>query len=176
MNYLDQILELWLPTKSSRLIAALSITLGTSAIFLPQFLNMLCIQLSDHTTLLIRIALPLLTWLFGTFLVLHIVVQHSKTLKSQKQPTLPILPPVAKPTILPKEQADILILLSRQGELFTFQIAKLLNISEDTAKYHLEELRKNKFIKVGLPTLPGQHLWIIEHKAKKYLIENKLIS
>ena len=87
--------------------------------------------------------------------------------------------PAAKPAVLPKEQLDILILLSRQGELFTFQIAKLLDISEDIAKYHLQELHKKQFVgELTLPYrgLPGQHSWTINDKGKKYLIENKLIS
>ena len=179
MNYLDQILEVWLPTRWSRLTAGLSITSGTGAIFLPEFLKLLCIQLSDHTILLLRIAVPLLIWLFGTFLVLLMVVQYSKTLKTQKQPPLPILPSVVKPAQLPKEQVDILMLLSRQGELFTFQIVQILNISNDIAKYHLQELRRNKFVtESSLPyrDLPGQHSWSINDKGTKYLIENKLIS
>lgn len=179
MNYLDQILETLLPTKSSRLIAGSSITLGISAIFLPEFLKLLCIKLSDHTTLLIRIATPLFLWLLGALIVLSIVVQYSKTLKAKKQAPLPIPPPVAIPTQLPKEQVAILIHLSKQGELFTFQIAKLLDISEDITKYHLQELRKKQFVReLTLPYkgLPNQHSWTINDKGKKYLIENKLIS
>ena len=179
MNYRDQILELWLPTKSSRLIAGLSTTLGASAFLLPEFLNTMSIRTPCHLTLLIRIGSPLLIWLLGSLFVLHTVVQYSKTVKVQKQIPLPIPPSVAKPTQLPKEQIDILVLLHKQGELFTFQIAKLLDISEDIAKYHLQKLRTNKLItELGLPYrgLPGQHSWHINDKGKEYLIENKLIS
>lgn len=82
--------------------------------------------------------------------------------------------------LLDKEKTDILLLLHKnKGELFTFQIAKTLNISEDIAKYHLEELRKNKLIeRSDLPYrgLPGQQSWALNDKGTKYLIENKLIS
>jgi hypothetical protein len=163
------------------LIAGSSITLGINAIFLPEFLKLLCIKLSDHTTLLIRIATPLFLWLLGAFIVLSIVVQYSKTLKTQKQPPLPILPPIVKPTQLPKEQKNILLLLFEQGELLTFQIAQGLNMEdkEDIVKYHLQELAKRDLVRgIHLPGIgpPGQSSWFITDKGKKYLIENKLIS
>jgi len=85
MNYLDEILEFWLPTKWSRLIAGLSTTLGIISYFLSDFLNTINIQIPYHLTPLIRIATPLLIWLLGSLFVLHIVVQHAKTTKSQKQ-------------------------------------------------------------------------------------------
>ena len=179
MSFLTPILENWLPTKWSRLIAGSTTTLVPISVALPEFLQRFDIQLSKENTLLIRVSVPLVLLWIGTFLVLLIVVQHSKTLKSQKQPQLPMPLPAAKPAVLPKEQLDILILLSKQGELFTFQIAKLLDISEDIAKYHLQELRKKQFVReLTLPYrgLPGQHSWTINDKGKKYLIENKLIS
>jgi len=142
---------------------------------------MLCIILSDHTILLIRIAMPLLIWLLGSLLVLYTVVQYYKNFNSQKQLPPPIPPPIAKPTELPKEQTDILLLLFEQGELLTFQIAQRLNMEdkEEIVKYHLRELTQKKFIKeLSLPGIgpPGQHSWFITDKGKKYLIENKLIS
>jgi hypothetical protein len=173
------ILETWLPTTWSRLTAGASISSAIGAFFLPEFLRLLYIQISDRITLLIRIGMPLLVLLSGTFLVLLIVVQHYKTLRSQKQPPSPMPQPVTKPAVLPKEQVDILILLSRQGELFTFQVTKLLDISEAITKYHLQELRKKQFVmELTLPYrgLPGQHSWTINDKGTKYLIENKLIS
>jgi len=76
-----------------------------------------------------------------------------------------------------KEKIKILLLLHNgKGGLFTFQIAQNLKLSEDIVKYHLQELRKTRLIREGLPTLPGQHSWNIEDKGTKYLIENKLIS
>jgi len=175
------ILEAWLPTTWSRLTAGASISSAIGAFFLPEFLRLLCIQISDRITLLIRIGMPLLVLLSGTFLVLLIVVQHSKTLKSQKQPQLPMPLPVAKPTQLPKEQIDILRLLFEQGELLTFQIAQRVNMEqkEDIVKYHLRELTKRDFVReIGLPGIgpPGQSSWFATDKGKTYLIENKLVS
>lgn len=175
------ILEAWLPTTWSRLTAGATISSAIGAFFLPEFLRLLCIQISDRITLLIRIGMPLLVLLSGTFLVLLIVVQHSKILKSQKQPQLPMPPPVAKPTQLPKEQIDILLLLFEQGELLTFQIAQSLNMEdkEEIIKYHLQELVKGGLVRgIHLPGIgpPGQSSWFIYDKGKKYLIESKLIS
>jgi hypothetical protein len=179
MNYLDQILEFWLPTKSSRLIAGLSITLGVGAFLLPEFLSTLSIQIPGHLALLIRIVTPILLWLLGSLLVLHTVVQYSKTLKAQNQLPPPIPQAISKPVKLPKDQEDLLILLYKQGELLTFQIAQSLNMTEDIAKYHLKELTPKKFVReINLPGIgpPGQSSWFVTDKGKKYLIENKLIS
>jgi len=175
MGLRDDILESLLPTKWSRWIASLSIISGIAVFFLPESLKLLCIKISDSTALLLRISLPLFLWLLGSLLVLAIVVQYCKTLKTQKQPPSPILPPIAKPVQLPKEQIEILLLLLKQGELFIFQITQTLNISEPIIKYHLQELYKNNFILQGLPTKPGRP-WHITDKGTKYLIENKLIS
>ena len=134
------------------------------------------IDLSKLADYPLWVKLLALAWLFLTILLAIIILFKKPQQKPQNQSPSQIPQAISESVKLPKEQEDILIFLSKQGESFTFQIAKLLTISEDIAKYHLEELRRNKFIKIGLPTLPGQHLWSIEHKAKKYLIENKLIS
>src|SRR3972149_1086668 len=93
MNYQDQILELWLPTRSQRLIAGLSTALGTGAFLLPEILHKVSIRIPCHLTLLTRIGAPLLIWLIGSLFVLHTVVQYSKTLKTQNQsPPSPQIP------------------------------------------------------------------------------------
>lgn len=180
MKYLDQILELWLPTKLSILIAGLSTTLGASAFLLPEFLNIMSIRIPCHLTLLIRIGSPLLLWLLGSLFVLHTVVQYSKTLRSQKTSPPPILSPIAKLPQLSQELIDILIVLF-SNELLTFQIAQKLNMEnkEEIVKSHLRKLANGGFIKeINLPGIgpPGQSSWFITNKGKDYLIENKLIS
>jgi hypothetical protein len=179
MGLRDDILESLLPTKWSRWIAALSIASGTASFFLPEFLKLVCIKISECTALLLRISTPLFLWLLGSLIVLAIVVQYSKVLKVQKQAPLPISTPVAKPSKLPKEQTHILLLLFKQGELLTFQIAQSLNMLEDIAKYHLKKLTKEDFVReINLPGIgpPGQSSWFITDNGKKYLIENRLIS
>jgi hypothetical protein len=181
MKYLDEILEFWLPTKPSRLIAGISILIGLSAIGLPEFLQLLCIKMPDHIALLIRIGAPLLIWLLGSLFALNSVVQYSKTLKVPKQVSPSIAPPIPKPTQFPKEQTDILLILHQQGTLHTFEVAQRLNMEkkEDIVKYHLQALKQMGFVKeISLPIkgLPGQSSWFITDKGKKYLIENKLIS
>jgi predicted nuclease with TOPRIM domain len=79
--------------------------------------------------------------------------------------------------LLDKEETEILLFLfNHHSDALTFQIAKSLNLSEDIAKYHLEELHQKKFIRISFPIVPGQDSWTIEQKGKKYLVENKLIS
>ena len=177
MNLLDPFLEAWLPTKWSRLIAGLSIVLTAAAIALPEFLQKFDIQLSKEKILLIRVSVPLLILWLGTFFVLLMIVQHYKTLKSQKQPHSSMSMLATKQAALPKEQVDILLcIFEKTGDTLTFEIVQSLNVSEDIAKYHLQELCKKQFISKSLPVLPGQHSWNINDKGKKYLIENKLIT
>jgi hypothetical protein len=175
------ILESWLPTTWSRRTAVASIPIAVGAFFLPEFLRLLYIETSRCTTLLIRIGTPLLVLLFGTFAVLLMVVQYSKTLKSEKAPSL-LMPPLSpKINKLPKEQTDILIVLYKYGEHLTFQIAQRINMEkkEDIVKYHLRELAPKGFVKELTEAHSGprgQSSWFITDKGKKYLIENKLIS
>ena len=80
-------------------------------------------------------------------------------------------------SLLDTEKINILFLLHKnKGGLMTFQIAQNLKISEDIANYHLQELRKDRLIRGGLPVMPGQDSWNIGDRGTKYLIENKLIS
>ena len=66
-------------------------------------------------------------------------------------------------TLLDKEKIDILLFLNpRHDESMTYHIAQSLNVSEDVALYHLEELRKQKLIREGLPIVRGQKTWVIE--------------
>lgn len=83
MNYLDQILESWLPTRWSRVIAGLTIVIAGASIALPEFLQKFDIQLSKGNIVLIRVAVPLLILWLGTLVVLLIVVQNSALFKDQ---------------------------------------------------------------------------------------------
>ena len=179
MNYLDQILEFWLPTKPSRLIAGLSTTLGAGAFLLPEFLNTLCIRLPDHLTLLVRIATPLLIWLLGSLFVLHAVVQYSKSIKAQEKPPLTTPIPVAQPIQLPKEQINILKFLFKQNKLPIEQIAQALGYEIQVATFHLQELKINNMVSCApshFRNEPPSWKWSLAQEGRRYLIENKLIS
>ncbi len=91
------------------------------------------------------------------------------------------LPPIVEPIEPPKEQTDILILLFKEGEHLTFQIAQMLTMEkkEEIVKYHLQELTQRGFVtEIDLPGIGplGQSSWFITDKGKKYLIENKIIT
>ena len=70
MGSLDQILELWLPTKQSRAIAVSCISLGLLAIGLPEFLQKFGAKFQAQEILLIRTTAPLTIWLIGSLSVL----------------------------------------------------------------------------------------------------------
>ncbi len=80
MDLLHSIIEKWLPTKWSRLIAATSLSMAIGAIFLPETLKSIGIQISEEKALLIRISVPLSLLCFGLLSVLYLVVYHSRSL------------------------------------------------------------------------------------------------
>jgi len=80
MNMMHSILEEWLPTKWSRLIAGSSLSLALGAIFLPETLKSIGIKIAEETALLIRISIPLALLCFGLLAVLFLVVRHSRSL------------------------------------------------------------------------------------------------
>ncbi len=79
MNLWNSILEEWLPTKLSRLIAAASLSLAIGAIFLPESLSTIQVQLSKETALLVRLVAPLSICLVGSFSVLVCVARYSRS-------------------------------------------------------------------------------------------------
>lgn len=80
---LDYTLESCLPTKLSILIAGSSISLAALAIGLPEYLQKMGLPLREEKTLLLRIVAPLTLLYLGTFIVLLLVMKHSKTYKKQ---------------------------------------------------------------------------------------------
>lgn len=81
----DYILESWLPTKLSILIAGSSIPLAALSVGLPEFLQKIMEHpLQPEKTLLFRLVVPLVILYLGTFIVLILVVKHYKKSKSIK--------------------------------------------------------------------------------------------
>lgn len=74
------ILREWLPTKLSRLIAATTSSLAIAGIFLPETLKSIGIQMPEEKILLFRVSVPLALLCAGMFVVLILVVRHSRSL------------------------------------------------------------------------------------------------
>lgn len=86
----DYILESWLPTKLSILIAGSSISLAALAIGLPEFLQKIVGHpLQPEKTMLLRIVVPLTILLIGTFSVLLLVIRHFKAIPKKSDETEP---------------------------------------------------------------------------------------
>lgn len=75
------ILQDWLPTKWSRLIAGVTVTLTGAAFYLPEGLLLLGSQLTPNTTLLVRCTAPLFLLSLGLFVLLACVVLHYRSLR-----------------------------------------------------------------------------------------------
>jgi len=138
------ILETWLPTKWSKLIAGLTIALVVPSTRLPEFLRYVQIEMTNPTALLIRTGMPLLVLLSGTFLVLLMVIQHSKTLKSQKQPQAPMPILAKKPAVFPKEQIDILLcIFEKTGDTLTITLSPTVQKDLDFCSKFLQETKQH---------------------------------
>lgn len=139
MNVWESILEEWLPTKWSRIIAASSVTLAGPAFFFPEFLHKLGIQISDNAELLLRISTPAVLLLVGIFVVLALVVRHSRS-------TGPA----------PYKNQDL-------QEITLDRADPLLSILSLVAKYHSQEEKatpKRIATDLGLdPEIALAHMW-----------------
>lgn len=80
---IDSVLAEWLPTLWARSIAALTISLSPSSLFLPDLLQSVGLKLSEKIALLIRWTAPPTILFAGTFFVLILVVRYSR---SSQQP------------------------------------------------------------------------------------------
>jgi len=80
MNKLfETLLQDFLPTKLSRLIAAATMSLTGGVFCLPEGLALLQVQLTPPTILLIRCTVPLMIISLGLFCVLVLVVLHFRS-------------------------------------------------------------------------------------------------
>jgi DNA-binding MarR family transcriptional regulator len=82
--------------------------------------------------------------------------------------------------LLDKSQIFILIFLSQQQKsVQTSHIAQSVNMAQQIAKFHLEELKRKKLIKhsIGLQGINrGNDIWSLAHEGRRYLINHRLIS
>lgn len=83
----ETILEEVLPTPWSRKVAAITLPLSISSLALPNFLKTIDMELIPEASLYIRLVLPLLILLTGTFTVLLLVVRHHKTYRTKASNT-----------------------------------------------------------------------------------------
>lgn len=81
----DYILESWLPTKLTILIAGSSISLVALSVGLPEFLQVILGHpLQEERKLLLRTVAPLSLLCLGTFWVLLLVLRHYKSEKTDE--------------------------------------------------------------------------------------------
>ena len=83
---------------------------------------------------------------------------------------------------LEKIRESMLLAISNNPNLIDAEVAVLLSIGIDVVKFHLEELRKIKFLKVihiqgsTWENIPYREEWLTEHLGQKYLVRHKLIK
>ena len=88
----------------------------------------------------------------------------------------------ADPGRLNETQELILTVLARQEELPEQQVAQMVNVGLQVASYHLEELRRKKFVSAS--HIAGSDWsndaprtdWSLHHAGREYLIKHGLIQ
>lgn len=174
----DYILESWLPTKMSILIAGSSISLAALSIGLPEFLQTIMgHQLQPEKTLLLRIVAPLSILCVGTFAVLLLVVHHCKSIKIPYNQQ-PLLPPIT-----PKEESEEKIIVTETHEKvmeILFQkpstvenICKTLNLTKEETNFYLFDLYKHSMVSAPTPYASGPEEWRICQGGREYLMDKR---
>ena len=83
---------------------------------------------------------------------------------------------------LEKIRESVLLTISNNPNIVDAEVAELLSIGTDVAKFHLKELRKIKFSKVAhiqssdWENIPYREEWSTDHLGRKYLMHHKLIK
>lgn len=166
----DYILESWLPTKLTILIAGSSISLALLSIGLPEFLQGMGYRLPPEKTLLLRIVGPLSLLCLGTFWVLLLVLRHYKSektdgIKIKKLSTDAIeilrMIPVFEPS-LDKSYCSVPF-----HELYT---ATNLGYTPQEIRYHIEQLEDANCVTV----IPFTEVSLTP-KGRTLLYEKKLL-
>ena len=146
----DHILEFWLPTRLTILIAGSTILLTLLAIGLPEYLQKIGIQLSEEKTLLLRMVVPLSLLCLGTFLVLLLVLRYYKSEKTNESKILKlsadsieILRMIAVFESSPLDSSHCSMPFK---ELAT---AKNLGYTPQQIRYHVEQLEAAKCVSIN---------------------------
>ncbi len=110
-----------------------------------------------------------------------ILTEENARLKKQCDQTKKKAPKISDR--IPQEQENILKFIYEHDNFPENIIVSQMNLKPQTVKFHLEELRKNDFIRVALPSSnsfgplkPRPSGWSVEHEGHKYLFENNLLT
>lgn len=158
-EFYDQILKVWLPTRWSRGVAAITPVLAGSSLYLPNFLDSMHLKLSEQTSLLLRLSLPPTILFLGTLLILSLVVCHFKNANKNNDQDIK----------LNDMQEKILNLLfakkSKQED-----IRSKFNLNEEEANYYLQSLYDIGFITCPGPYTTGPFYWSIAQPGREHIM------
>lgn len=79
MSVLDEVLEQWLPVRSARWVAAVTVPIILASFGLPEFLERFDIAFTREGKLFVRIVAPLTASLIGALILLVLVLRHLHT-------------------------------------------------------------------------------------------------
>ena len=121
-------------------------------------------------------------------LLIIIADMHSRGIEKKKdklphgKSNSPKEPAVNIKKRLKKDRESILVAISKYPKHEDIEVAKMLSVGTEVAKFHLEELRKIKFAKVihiqgsGRENIPYREEWLTDQLGLKYLVHHKLIQ
>lgn len=171
MSGLDEFVKESLPTTWSRRAGLATLSITSTSLFLPEFLQKINLHIEGTETLSFRIAVVSTILFLGSLVTLALVVRH---FNSRPEPTK-ILPSTPQDRPLYPLQVKILSVLSKcpdgvVSEKLMGAIAAIENLSEDTAEtlllFHLRELENLRMVIVI------DNKWSIIHEGTRYLVEH----
>lgn len=168
----DYILESWLPTKLSILIAGSSISLAALSIGLPEFLQTITgYPLQQEKTLLLRIAMPLVILFLGTLIVLLLVMRHYK-LNNILQVSQHEKDKTENEIIITEIHKRVLEMLFQKPSTIE-NICKTLKLNKEESTYYLFDLYKHNMVSRPVPYSSGPEEWRICQDGREYVMSNQ---
>ncbi|MBA3019390.1 MAG: hypothetical protein KJ550_10820 [Proteobacteria bacterium] len=181
---IKDVLKEILPTTWSRLLVVMTILLVPFAIFLHEWLKKLGLQFETIAKPEIRLLLGLsVLCVFQFSILIHLLVYITSLNKKiaggsgrSKETAVNIKKK------LEKDRERILLAILKYPKVEDVEIAGILSIGTNIAAFHLEELRRSKFVKVARimgsewEGIQSRTEWSIDHLGRKYLVHHKLIK
>ena len=176
MSFVDEYARKVLPTDGSWAVALLTIATATVSLSLPGYLHEVWPALTIPPLLLFQWSIAATILLLGSFVVLVLVLLHTKELQSNTAALVP--EEIDIRTNLEELREKILVIVAQNERLHDAQIAKLAGVTKPLATLHLHDLRANKFVSsfpVFIEDSYRVDIWVVEQVGRKYLSSHSLL-
>jgi len=165
--------ETILPIKLSSWLWGATVALTTGALFLNELTQRLGLEIEWLDKPLHRVTIALVIFPLG---LLALIANLLFYIKNLNKPNLKKEIETNLKKKLDQNKTDILVLLSNQDAQTSKQISTSLNITEQLALFHLNELVKSKIITNTLHMDGRSVKWRLNQNGRGYLVSNNLLK